>query len=218
MADTQAEHTQDKTIDRHDEAALGQSRGNSQKADSQTPEAAAAKADPAKPKHRNKSAKLEKELEHTQQDLLGAQAETAAYKDKLARLQAEWDNFRKRTAQERSAERQRATESLITDLLPCLDDMERALAAANAADGLQAGVQAVYNKLGEALAKHGLSAIDPLGQAFDAKEHNAVAKVASAQDEDIICEVYQKGYKIADKLIRPAMVAVSAGKASNGKD
>jgi molecular chaperone GrpE len=167
-----------------------------------------------KGKHSKRERKLEEQIEQLNIDVAGAQAETSAYKDKFLRLQAEWENFRKRTASERAEERERATEHVLSDLLPIIDDLERALAHAEgeSADGqsLREGLSAIDTKLNQVLSKHGLEEIDPKGQPFDANLHNAVSKVEdSGQAEDTVVEVYQKGYRIGAKVLRPAMVTVA---------
>lgn len=143
-----------------------------------------------------------------------AEAEAAALRDKYLRLQAEWDNYRKRTAEEAADMRVRAAEKLMGDVLPVLDDFERAIAHAesNGENGLLDGVKAISTKLGEVFAKHGLEAIDPAGEAFNALEHQAVATVddASVPDETV-AQVFQKGYRLGKKVLRPAMVALATG-------
>lgn len=143
-----------------------------------------------------------------------AEQEAAALRDKYLRLQAEWDNYRKRTAEEAADMRVRAAEKLMDDVLPVLDDFERAIAHAesNGEAGLLDGVKAISTKLNEVFAKHGLEAIDPAGQAFDALEHQAVATVddASVPDETV-AQVFQKGYRLGKKVLRPAMVTLATG-------
>lgn len=143
-----------------------------------------------------------------------AEAEAAAMCDKYLRLQAEWDNYRKRTAEEAGEMRVRAAEKLMGDLLPVMDDFERAIAhaEANGDAGLLDGVKAISTKLSESLGKHGLEAIDPAGEAFDALEHQAVGQVEDASvPDETVAQVYQKGYRLGKKVIRPAMVTISTG-------
>ena len=143
-----------------------------------------------------------------------AEQEAAALRDRYLRLQAEWDNYRKRTAEEAADMRVRAAEKLMGDVLPVLDDFERAIAHAesNGEAGLLDGVKAISTKLNEVFAKHGLEAIDPAGQAFNALEHQAVATVddASVPDETV-AQVFQKGYRLGKKVLRPAMVTLATG-------
>lgn len=144
---------------------------------------------------------------------LGAQL--AEMQDKYLRLQAEWDNFRKRTATEREQERLRANERLVSNLLQVVDDMERAIAgfAGKDDDPMLTGIKAVYSKFVDVLTREGLQAIDPQrGDAFDIHNHQAVSKVEDASmPNDSIVEVYQKGYIMGEKNLRPAMVVVSSG-------
>ena len=138
--------------------------------------------------------------------------------ERLVRLQADWDNYRRRTATERLAEKERAAEKLVCALLPVLDDMERALDHAGNADGddqMQSfvdGVSAVHDKMLDILAKEGVEPIDPAGQAFEPLSHQAGGRVEDkdAYDETV-AQVYQKGYKMGEKVIRTAMVTVTFG-------
>lgn len=143
-----------------------------------------------------------------------AKAEVAEWKDKYMRLHAEWDTYRRRTSEQREAEKARATEKLVTNLLPVLDDFERTITYAkdNGETGLLGGVEAVYSKLVGTLTKDGVEVIDPAGEAFDALEAQAVATVddASVPDETV-AQVYQKGYRMGTKVLRPAMVTVTTG-------
>lgn len=151
-------------------------------------------------------------------DIEAAQAQAKAANDRYARLQADWDNFRKRTAREREEEKARAAESLVTKLLPVVDDLERSLdhAAKTQPEGefgdFVAGVRAVYDKLVDVFQKTGVEAIDPAGQEFDMNEHQAVAHVEDPSLPDsTVRDVYQKGYRMGGRVIRSAMVTVSKG-------
>jgi molecular chaperone GrpE len=136
--------------------------------------------------------------------------------DKYLRLKAEWDNFRRRISEERAAEKARATERLIEGLLPVIDDMDRAIdhAELNGTDdqALLDGIVAVRVKFNSVLEKEALKAIDPIGEAFDANKHQAIAREEDSEvlDETVV-KVYQKGYELGNKVIRPAMVVVSTG-------
>jgi molecular chaperone GrpE len=143
-----------------------------------------------------------------------AQAEAEEYRDRFIRLQAEWDNFRKRTAAEREQERLRATANLVERLLPIIDDLERAIEHSESASeaSLKEGIAAVHSKLAQALQRDGLEAIDPIGQAFDANLHQAVGKEEDGSvPDETVTQVYQKGYQMGDRVLRPAMVVVSHG-------
>ncbi len=143
-----------------------------------------------------------------------AKAEAQDWQDKYLRLHAEWDTYRRRTTEQREVEKARATEKLVTSLLPVIDDFERTIdyATKNGEGGLFDGVKAVHAKLVDVLKKDGVEVIDPAGEAFDALEAQAVATVddASVPDETV-SEVYQRGYKMGTKVLRPAMVTVTSG-------
>ena len=143
-----------------------------------------------------------------------AQAEAKEWQDKYLRLHAEWDTYRRRTAEQREAERVRAGEKLVESLLPVIDDFERTIdyAESNGEAGLMDGVKAVRSKFVGVLTSGGVEVIDPVGEAFDALECQAVATVddASVPDETV-SQVYQKGYKMGAKVLRPAMVTVTTG-------
>lgn len=148
-------------------------------------------------------------------DELGqARAEADELRDKLIRLQAEWDNFRKRTASERAAERSRATAHLVERLLPVIDDMERAVEHSDGSseDALKEGIVAIQAKLSSILEREGCRVIDPQGQPFDVMKHQAVGRSEDPTiPNETVTEVYQKGYEMSDRVLRTAMVVVSTG-------
>ena len=143
-----------------------------------------------------------------------AKAEAADWQDKYVRLHAEWDTYRRRMTEQREAEKVRATEKLMESIIPVLDDFARTVdyAEANGETGLLGGVKAVQTKLSDVLAKGGLVVISPAGEAFDALECQAVGTVddPSVPDETV-AQVYQPGYKMGSKVIRPAMVTITTG-------
>ena len=149
-----------------------------------------------------------------QEEVDKAKAEAKDWQDKFMRLHAEWDTYRRRTAEQREAEKARASEKLVTGLLPVIDDFERTIkyATDNGETGLLDGVRAVHTKLVDVLVKDGVQVIDPAGEAFDALEHQAVATVPDDEAfDETVHEVYQKGYKLGEKVLRPAMVTVTTG-------
>jgi molecular chaperone GrpE len=157
---------------------------------------------------------VEEQFAEEVDELEQARAEAAEMRDRFVRLQAEWDNFRKRTALEREQERVRAAERLVERLLPIVDDLERAIEHSVSAQesSLREGIAAVYSKLCEVLEREGVKTINPIGEPFDANLHQAVGKQddASVPDETVT-QVYQKGYGMGDRVLRPAMVVVSQG-------
>ena len=176
------------------------------KAQAGSEEPAEAEAEPAASEE-DAAAKL-------QEELAKAQADAKEWQDKFMRLHAEWDTYRRRTAEQREAEKARASEKLVTGLLPVIDDFERTIAYAtdNGETGLLDGVRAVHTKLVDVLVKDGVEVIDPAGEAFDALQHQAVATVPDDEAfDETVHEVYQKGYKLGEKVLRPAMVTVTTG-------
>lgn len=143
-----------------------------------------------------------------------AKAEAADWQDKFMRLHAEWDTYRRRTNEQREEEKKRATEKLVGDLLPVLDDFERSIdyAQKNGEGDLLDGVVKVHTKLVDVLMRSGVEVIDPAGQAFDALEAQAVATIERTDvPDETVQDVYQKGYRMGKKVIRPAMVTVTSG-------
>ncbi len=142
-------------------------------------------------------------------------AEVTELRDRYARLQAEWDNYRKRTQAERESERVRAAESLVVDLLPLLDDLERAIKhARETGEGgnLTDGVEAIQNKFLQILEKHKVTQIAALDEPFDAMQHQAVGTEEDASvPEETVVKVFQQGYRMGERVIRPAMVVTSTG-------
>lgn len=143
-----------------------------------------------------------------------AKKEAAEWKDKYMRLHAEWDTYRRRQKEQAESQKALAAEKLVSSLIPVIDDLERSISYAkeNGENGLLSGVEAVLAKFVDTLQKDGVEVVDPAGEAFDALEAQAVGSVddASVPDETV-AEVYQKGYKIGKKVLRPAMVTVTTG-------
>lgn len=143
-----------------------------------------------------------------------AKEEAAEWQGKYLRLHAEWDTYRRRMKEQREEESRRATEKLVEDIIPVLDDFERSInyANENGEGGLLGGVTAVYAKLNEVLVKEGVEIIDPVGQPYEALEAQAVATVDNPNvPDETVEQVYQKGYRMGNKVIRPAMVTVAVG-------
>ena len=161
--------------------------------------------------------RLQNELNSVSDQIESAKQQAAEANDRFLRLQADWDNYRRRTAQERLDERQRATEKLVVDLLPVIDDLERAIEHADnltdpAAKQFVEGVSAVCNKLVSVLNKEGVEVVNPVGEAFDPLSHQAVSQVEDTEAYDeTVAQVYQKGYRMGGKDIRTAMVVVTHG-------
>ena len=142
------------------------------------------------------------------------QTEKRELMDRLLRSQAELDNFRKRTQKEKEEIRQHGAENLIRSLLPTLDGFERALLHRdeNVPEAFFQGFELIYRELREVLRRAGLEAVETEGKLFDPYLHQAVETVnAPGHREHEIVEEMQRGYKLKNKLIRPAIVKVAMG-------
>ena len=130
------------------------------------------------------------------------------------RLQADFENFRKRTLKEKEELRQLGTKKIIENLLPVMDNFQRALEAGRQKGDLEKflqGVQMIYTQVQEVLENSGLKPIECLGMEFNPELHQAVMKCEVEEEEDnIVLEEIQKGYLLNEKLIRPSMVKVSS--------
>jgi len=155
----------------------------------------------------------EEQLEESAPDVGVLQAERDELFDRLQRLAAEFDNFRKRSAREAAATIERANERLVKELLPVLDDLGRALEAAAEHEEakLEEGVRLVHRSLADLLAKEGLAEIETDGK-FDPHVHEALLSQPSDAEEGSVIEVVQKGYKLGDKVLRPARVVVAGAR------
>ena len=131
------------------------------------------------------------------------------YLNRLQRLQADFENFRRRVNKEKEEFHKYASESLICSLLPILDNFERAIAAGEGGN-LLSGVEMIFRQLKEILEKEGLCSIQAVKTEFDPNRHEAVMTVENDEHPDnTVIEEFQKGYLLKDKVIRPAMVKVS---------
>ena len=137
--------------------------------------------------------------------------ETPAPDDSYLRLAADFDNYRKRVAREHAELVVRANERILNELLPVLDDLERALEAASAHEEakLEEGVELVHRSLAALLERHGLTPIETEG-AFDPHVHEALAaQPGEGAEPGSVLQVLQKGYRLGDRVLRPARVIVS---------
>lgn len=132
--------------------------------------------------------------------------------DRLLRLQAEYDNFKRRTQKEKEAERKYKAQDIVNDLLPVLDNFERALQVeqTEATSNLIEGISMVYRQLQDVLTNNGVEVIETEGKEFDPNLHHAVMQVEDeAHESNHIVEELQKGYMLKDRVIRPSMVKVN---------
>lgn len=149
--------------------------------------------------------------EPTPEEKIKALEETiAADKDKYLRLLAEYDNFRKRSVKEKLDASDNATAKAAMEVISVIDNFERAVAAECSDENYKKGVEMIYNQFVDVIKKLGVEEIDALGKEFDPNLHNAVTQVEDENfGENTVSQVYQKGYKLGDKVIRCAMVVVA---------
>ncbi len=134
-----------------------------------------------------------------------------AEKDKYMRLFAEFDNFRKRTSKEKTEAYGDATAKTISELLPAIDNFDRALDTPCSDENFKKGIEMIFNQMNDILTKIGVTEIDALNKPFDPNLHNAIKQVENEElESDTVCEVFQKGYKLGDRIIRHSMVSVNA--------
>ena len=141
--------------------------------------------------------------------------EKAALYDQLLRRQAEFENYRRRVDRERGETHQKARADLLVELLPVLDNFERALASLQTsgadAAGLRHGVELIHRQFKDALTKFGLQPVEALGQTFDPHLHEAVTiEPTDEHKENTVIEEFERGYKLGDRLLRPAKVKVAS--------
>ena len=146
------------------------------------------------------------------------QAERDEHLNDLKRVAADFENYRKRVARDQESLVARAHERLVKELLPVLDDLERALAAAEEHEEakLEEGVRLVHQELRSALSREGLAEIETNGR-FDPHVHEALLSQPSDAEEGSVIEVVQKGYRLGDRVVRPARVVVAAPQETDGE-
>ena len=138
--------------------------------------------------------------------------EKEAMQDRLLRTAAEFDNYRKHVDRERRDLAEHTTANVLTEMLPIIDNLERALAAAPDADPLRKGVELTHKQMMDLLRKRGVKPIETLGVDFDPRFHEAVIHEPSSDHrEGEVIQELQRGYLLGDRLLRPAMVKVAKG-------
>ena len=154
---------------------------------------------------------LRQERDDLQKQLEQASAEAGKLKDQLLRTAAEYDNFRKRSDREKKAIYADATADAVSGLLGVADNLERALAQKDCTvEDLRKGIEMVQNEMRSALRKLNVTEMGAVGDAFDPALHNAVAHIEDETlGENVVAQVFQKGYRIGDKVVRHAMVQVA---------
>ena len=158
-------------------------------------------------------AEIEAEEAAIAADLAKAKAEAESYLDDLRRLQADFDNYRKRTLREQTARAASASQALVARLLPVLDNFELAVSSAEQSrdfDRMLKGVEMVFGELREVLESEGLVRIEAEGKPFDPERHEAVIAVEEEDAEPgMVVDIVRAGYELRGKVLRPAMVKVA---------
>ncbi len=154
---------------------------------------------------KNETEKLKKEVDKKDEELKKSN-------DKFLRLNAEFDNFKKRMQREKADSFKFASERVIRDLIPVLDDLKRAIQSAqnNNVENLSKGIKMIMDQIKNILDSNGAKQFDSLGVAFDPNKHEAVSKITTEEHEhNTVMEELRKGYMFHDRLLRPAMVVVA---------
>lgn len=160
------------------------------------------------------SEQIETEEKSVEKRLAEAQTEIEELKDRLLRQMAEFDNYRKRTVKEKAEIIKNGSADVITDILPIIDDMERAIASSGESEdfyALKDGIEIIYNKMMHTLEQKGLQKISPKNEPFDTDYHEAIALIPST-DENLkghVIDCAIDGYKFNDKVLRHAKVTVA---------
>jgi molecular chaperone GrpE len=143
--------------------------------------------------------------------LADAQREKDEYLELAKRTKADFENFRKRVANDIQAAQARGKSEVAREVIEAVDNLERALDAGGGDGDLAPGVEMVLNGLRETLKRHGIEAVDPEGEKFDPNQHEALSTMSvEGTESGTVVEVMQKGYRLGEQLIRPARVVVSA--------
>ncbi|WP_337424598.1 nucleotide exchange factor GrpE [Mitsuokella jalaludinii] len=155
-------------------------------------------------------AAMQEEIEALKGQVDGLNKDLQEKKDRLLRLQADFDNFRRRSAKEREEISAVVTQNFCKDMLPLLDNFERAMAAETKdVEAFQKGVEMIFTQFQEILKKNGLEHIEAIGQKFDPNFHQAVMRVEDPEKEDdTVAQELQKGYMVKGRVVRPSMVQV----------
>ena len=150
------------------------------------------------------------EYNDTSNEYAALEEQLSEANDKYLRLFAEYDNYRKRTAREKADTYSNASAKCIENLLPVIDSFERSLEFECSDENFKNGMSMIFGQIKEFLTKMNVTELEALGAEFDPNFHNAIQQLDGTDYEsNHVCQVFQKGYMMGDKLIRPAMVAVA---------
>lgn len=155
-----------------------------------------------------------------EQGIAELQARAQQSHERMLRVAADFDNYKRRARKELSEARQQAENSVVVDFLPVVDNLERALAHASdsAAEGLVDGVRMVLKQFMQTLARYDIEPIESVGSPFDPEFHEAIQQVPSEEPKGVVVSELQRGYRRGGRLVRPAMVVVSRGPSEPAED
>lgn len=157
-------------------------------------------------------------LEEAQRKLDSVTEELEGMRDKYLRLAAEFENYKRRTQRDQSDAIRFANEGLLKELLPIVDNLERAIRSAKdtpTLDGVAQGVELTFKQCMETLGKFGVRPVASVGEPFDPSRHQAVSRTESAAPENTVVEELQRGYLLHDRVLRAAMVSIAAPETSD---
>jgi len=165
-----------------------------------------------KAKKSSPTEKLKSQIVELNEEIESLKTDVESFKDKNVRLLAEFDNYKRRSIQERKQLAKYAGESLVKDLLPALDDFTRTIDSINEESPLKDGILLVMSKLEKTFEENGIKAFDSIGSEFDPDLHEALMNEESEEEEGIVLNEFEKGFKYHDKILRHAKVVVSKAK------
>lgn len=155
---------------------------------------------------------LDEAMSEVAVDVEGLKARIAELEDAFLRAKAESDNQRRRAQEDIAKTHKYAIEKLARELLPVKDSLEMALLDNSSIENIKAGVDLTLKQLNSAFEKAQLTEINPVGQKLDPHQHQAISMIEADAEANTVVQVMQKGYLLADRVVRPAMVVVSKGK------
>ncbi len=164
--------------------------------------------------------RLKQEMERLKQEVETLKRERDEFRDLYLRTRADFENYKRAMDQRWKQAVEFASERLVSELLPVLDNFERALAVSEEADAraILDGVRMIFRQLQEILEREGLKAFDSRGEPFDPRKHEAVSMVESEAPAGTVVEEYERGYYFKERLLRPAKVVVSRGQGVEAKN
>jgi molecular chaperone GrpE len=165
--------------------------------------------------------KPERDVENLENLLEEKEEEILSYIDRLKRLQAEFENYKKRTMREMASLQERVADQEILDFLPLYDNLQRAfadLSKSDDPDAFRQGIERIYAQFEQILIAKGVSQIESVGTSFDPNKHEALLSAPSDEDRNVILEEFERGYMRNGRVLRPCKVKVSSGKEEPDKE